>query len=157
MAKKNDSAETSAARTETIGSRGRRDAPAVTTFGAETEFRGVLKFREPLRIRGSFKGTIDATSALFVDKGAVVEADKISVTSLTVAGTVIGEVRAVDRIEMLSGAIVRGDVETARLRIADGVLFEGQCSMTGVDEDVEIFSRPTEEIKSELLRSSVAR
>jgi hypothetical protein len=49
--------------------------------------------------------------------------------------------------------VVRGDVETARLRIADGVLFEGQCSMTGVDEDIEIFSRPTEDIKSELLRS----
>jgi hypothetical protein len=32
------------------------------------------------------------------------------------------------------------------------VLFDGQCSMTGVDKDVEIFSRPTEEIKAELQR-----
>jgi cytoskeletal protein CcmA (bactofilin family) len=153
MAKRNDKTDASPAGGDSKSPRARRDGVAVTTFGAETDFRGILRFKEPLRIQGSFKGTIDATSALFVDKGAVVEADKILVTSLTVAGTVVGEVRAVDKIEMLTGAIVRGDVETARLRIADGVLFEGQCSMTGVDEDIEIFSRPTEEIKSELLRS----
>lgn len=153
MGKKNDGIEAAGLKNNAANGRVRRDGLAVTTFGAETEFRGVLKFKEPLRIQGTFKGTIDATSALFVEKGAVVEADRIAVTALTVAGTVIGEVRAVDKIEMLTGAIVRGDVETARLRIADGVLFEGQCSMTEVDEDVEIFSRPTEEIKSELLRS----
>jgi cytoskeletal protein CcmA (bactofilin family) len=153
MAKRNEKTDASPASGDSKSPRAKRDGAAVTTFGAETDFRGVLRFKEPLRIQGSFKGTIDATSALFVDKGAVVEADKILVTSLTVAGTVVGEVRAVDKIEMLTGAIVRGDVETARLRIADGVLFEGQCSMTGVDEDIEIFSRPTEEIKSELLRS----
>ncbi len=153
MGKKNDGADGSGSKNEITSERTKRDGSAVTTFGSETEFRGTLKFREPLRIRGTFKGTIDATSALFVEKGAMVEADRIAVTALTVAGTVIGEVRAVDKIEMLTGAVVRGDVETARLRIADGVLFEGQCSMTQVDEDVEIFSRPTEEIKAELLHS----
>lgn len=155
MAKRNDGTVALGSKGEGSGAREKRDGLTGTTFGAETEFRGVLKFKEPLRIRGAFKGTIDATSALFVEKGAVVEADRIAVTALTVAGTVIGEVRAVDKIEMLTGAIVRGDVETARLRIADGVLFEGQCRMTEVDEDVEIFSRPTEEIKSELLRSRI--
>jgi cytoskeletal protein CcmA (bactofilin family) len=49
---------------------------------------------------------------------------------------------------------VQGDVIAARLRIADGVLFEGQCSMTSVDKEVEIFSRPIEEIKAELLRAN---
>jgi cytoskeletal protein CcmA (bactofilin family) len=49
---------------------------------------------------------------------------------------------------------VKGDLSAARLRIADGVLFEGQCSMAGLDKDVEIFSRPTEEIKAELQRTN---
>jgi cytoskeletal protein CcmA (bactofilin family) len=55
---------------------------------------------------------------------------------------------------MLTGAEVRGDLIAARLRIADGVLFEGQCGMTGVEKEVEIFSRPTEEIKAELQRTN---
>jgi cytoskeletal protein CcmA (bactofilin family) len=87
-----------------------------------------------------------------VDKGAVVEADHITVSSLTVYGTVVGAVHAMDKIDMFPGAEVRGDCTAARLRIADGVLFDGMCSMTGVDKEVEIFSRPTEEIKAELQR-----
>jgi cytoskeletal protein CcmA (bactofilin family) len=67
-------------------------------------------------------------------------------------GTVIGAIHAMDKIDMLSGAEVRGDVSAAHLRIADGVLFEGQCSMTWVEKEVEIFSRPTEEIKADLRR-----
>jgi cytoskeletal protein CcmA (bactofilin family) len=130
----------------------KKDAPAEVVLGPGTSFNGVLRFRETLRIRGKFKGTIEATGALIVDKGAVVDADRISVTSLTVYGTVIGAVYAIDKVDMLSGAELRGDVTAARLRIADGVLFDGQCSMTGVDREVEIFSRPTGEIKAELQR-----
>ncbi|MCL2834717.1 MAG: polymer-forming cytoskeletal protein [Treponema sp.] len=121
-------------------------------FGPSTAFNGFLKFSETLCIQGKFRGTIEAAGALIVDKGAVVETDHISVKSLVVYGTVAGTVQAVDKVDMLPGAEVRGDVSAARLRIADGVLFEGQCSMTGVDRDVEIFSRPTEEIKAELQR-----
>jgi cytoskeletal protein CcmA (bactofilin family) len=121
-------------------------------LGDRTSFNGILRFKETLCIQGKFKGTIEATGALIVDRGAVVEADHITVSSLTVYGTVVGAVHAMDKIDMLSGAEVRGDCTAARLRIADGVLFEGQCSMTALDKDVEIFSRPTEEIKAELQR-----
>ena len=131
---------------------GKRDAPVVV-LGKTTSFNGLLKFKETLRVQGKFRGTIDAQGALIVDKDAVVEADRVSVSSLTVYGTVIGAVHAIDMVDMLPGAEVRGDVTAARLRIADGVLFEGQCSMTGVDKEVEIFSRPTEEIKAELRRT----
>jgi cytoskeletal protein CcmA (bactofilin family) len=126
----------------------------IVVFGPSTAFNGFLRFKETLCIQGKFKGTIAASGALIVDKGAVVEADTISVSSRVVYGTVIGAVHAVDKIDMFPGAEVRGDVTAARLRIADGVSFEGQCSMTSVDKDVEIFSRPTEEIKAELQRTN---
>ena len=130
----------------------KRNNSPVVVFGNSTSFNGYLRFKESLCIQGKFKGTIDASGALIVDKGAVVEADRISVSSLMVYGTVIGAIHAQDKIDMFPGAEVRGDVVAARLRIADGVLFEGQCSMTGISKDVEIFSRPTEEIKAELQR-----
>jgi len=126
----------------------------LVVFGSTTSFSGVLRFKESLCIQGRFKGTIEASGALIVDKGAIVEADRIQVESLTVYGTVIGAVTALDKVDMLPGAEVRGDVSAARIRIADGVLFEGQCSMTGIVKEVEIFSRPVEEIKAELQRSS---
>jgi cytoskeletal protein CcmA (bactofilin family) len=131
---------------------GKKKEENLVVFGNSTSFNGFLRFKETLCIQGKFRGTIEATGALIVDKGAVVEADHITVTSLIVYGAVIGTVRAMDKIDMFPGAEVRGDVSAARLRIADGVLFEGQCSMTGIDREVEIFSRPTEEIKAELQR-----
>jgi cytoskeletal protein CcmA (bactofilin family) len=130
----------------------KRDSNALVILGKGTSFQGVLKFKETLMIQGKFKGTIEATGALVVDKDAVVEADHISVSSLTVHGTVIGAVHAVDKIDMHTGAVVHGDMTALRLRIADGVLFDGQCSMATVEKDVEIFSRSTEEIKAELQR-----
>jgi cytoskeletal protein CcmA (bactofilin family) len=127
---------------------------AVVVLGKSTKFNGVLKFKETLRVQGQFRGTIEAQGALIVDKDAAVEADHISVSSLTVYGSVTGAVHALDKIDMMSGAQVHGDITAARLRIADGVLFEGQCSMTGVEKDVEIFSRPIGEIKAELQRTN---
>jgi cytoskeletal protein CcmA (bactofilin family) len=132
----------------------KKDASRVVVFGSRTIFNGHLFFKESLCIQGRFKGTIQALGDLIVDKGAVVEADNISVASLVVYGTVVGAVHAVDKIDLFPGAEVRGDLSAGRLRIADGVLFEGQCSMTGISKDVEIFSRPTEEIKAELQRTN---
>jgi len=131
----------------------RKDSSFVVTLGRETRFNGMLKFKETLRIQGQFKGTIEAGGDLVVDKDAVVEADHINVDSLTVYGDVTGDIFAVGKVDMMTGAKVRGDIKAARLRLADGVLFDGQCSMTGVEEEIEIFSRPIEDIKAELLNA----
>jgi cytoskeletal protein CcmA (bactofilin family) len=124
----------------------------VIVLGNTVSMAGFLRFKETLCIQGKFNGTIEATGALIVDRGASVEADHISVTSLTVHGSVSAQVRVVDKIDMLSGSQLKGDVTASRLRIADGVLFEGQCSMTGTEREVEIFSRPTKEIRADLQR-----
>ena len=135
----------------------KKDKNEVVVLGKTTNFTGFLKFATTLRIQGHFKGTIEATGDLIVDKDAVVDADQITVSSLTVYGSISGTVNALNKVDMMSGAKVLGDVSAARLRIADGVLFEGKCKMTNVDKDIEIFYRPTEEIKNELLRANIKK
>ena len=132
----------------------KKDKSEVVILGKTTSFTGILKFSTTLRIQGSFRGTIEAAGDLIVDKDAVVDADHITVSSLTVYGSISGTVQALDKVDMMSGAKVHGDVNAARLRIADGVLFDGKCKMTNVDKDVGIFHRPTEEIKAELMRNN---
>jgi cytoskeletal protein CcmA (bactofilin family) len=126
----------------------------VVTLSDTTSFRGILRFKDTLCIRGKFSGTIIAeTGALIVDKGADVEADTITVTNLSVYGKVRAAVRAADKIDLYTGAEISGDLAAGRLRIADGVLFEGKCAMIDAGkEEVEIFSRPSAEIKAELRR-----
>jgi len=134
-------------------SRSDRENTGQVTFGPGTSFNGFLKFKETLCIKGKFKGTIEAEGALIVAKGALVEADRISVTSLSVHGTVIAPVIAEDKVDMFPGAKVRGDITAARLRIADEVIFEGQCNMIRTEKEVEIFSRPIPELKTELQKT----
>jgi len=133
----------------------KKEKTEVVVLGKTTSFTGILKFATTLRIQGNFKGTIDASGDLIVDKEAAVDADHITVNSLTVFGHIVGTVHALDKVDMMSGAKVQGDISAAKLRIADGVLFEGKCKMTNVEKDVEIFHRPAEEIKADLQRSNV--
>jgi cytoskeletal protein CcmA (bactofilin family) len=134
--------------------REKKDKTEIVILGKTTSFTGILKFRTTLRIQGNFKGTIEAEGDLIVDKDAIVDADHVTVNSLTVYGNVSGNVQAADKVDMMSGAKVHGDVSAARLRIADGVLFDGKCKMTNVEKNIEIFHRPTEEIKADLQRTN---
>ncbi|MDR1836653.1 MAG: polymer-forming cytoskeletal protein [Treponema sp.] len=133
----------------------KKDKTGIVILGKTTSFTGILKFETTLKIQGSFKGTIEAAGDLIVDKEAVIDADHITVSSLTVFGNVSGTVQAADKVDMMNGAKVHGDVSAARLRIADGVLFEGKCRMTNVEKDIEIFHRPVEEIKADLHQTNV--
>ncbi|HRY53670.1 MAG TPA: polymer-forming cytoskeletal protein [Spirochaetia bacterium] len=106
------------------------EAPLIaTTLGKETSFAGTLRFKDSLRIKGTFEGEIDAMGRLYIDADAVVSARRIRATNVVVGGTVRGDIEAADRLEMLPSAKVYGNVRTAKLRIADGVVFEGTCEM----------------------------
>jgi cytoskeletal protein CcmA (bactofilin family) len=112
--------------------RSRKDdisSPVTTTLGRETSFSGKLRFKDSLRIQGRFDGEIDAEGRLVIDSEAVVNARRVKAASVIIGGVVHGDIEASDRLEMLPSAKVYGNVRTARLRIADGVVFEGRCEM----------------------------
>ncbi|MBN2875576.1 MAG: polymer-forming cytoskeletal protein [Spirochaetales bacterium] len=109
-------------------------------LGSLTSFSGTLKFDTSLLIRGTFKGDIEARGALYIDEGATVEAGKIRAMSIVVAGSVHGDLEAADKVEFRSSAQIRGNVKTTKLRIADGVLFEGRCEMVKDGETFDPFA-----------------
>ncbi len=117
-----------------------------TTLGKQTSFNGVLKFRESLKIDGAFEGQIESPGFLYIENGATVKAD-IKVGSVVVGGVVRGNIEAAERLEMLATGKVFGNIRTAKLNIADGVVFEGKCEMIKNPEGVNIFSAPVENLK----------
>ena len=122
----------------------------ITVFGKKTRFNGVLSFSEELHIAGRFDGTIDAVGALVIKKNASCIADYIKAASIIVEGSVQGDLTAGDRIEMRTGSSVRGNLSTSRLRIADGVSFEGQVEMILTHTDHDLFSTRPEVLKDQL-------
>lgn len=128
---------------------------AVTTLSANTRLKGVLRFKQTLCVMGRFEGTIDAEGSLVVGKGAVVECDRVHANSVTVHGFVKARIHADDKVDLMDGGEIHGDVYTSRLRIADGGMFEGRCSMIDADNAADLFSLPASELKA-VLRSKPA-
>ncbi len=123
-----------------------------TVFGTETEFDGILEFTDNLVITGRFNGKINAPAGdLEVAKNALCSVENIDVNSLTVSGTVTGNINAKDRVEICNGSKVTGDVTTSRIRIANNVEFNGQITMLDTEPEVDLFSVASAEYKNALL------
>jgi len=117
-----------------------------TTLGAATVFDGIMRFSQSLKIQGQFKGAVESTGFLYIEKGATVWAD-IKVRALVVGGVVHGNIVATDSLEMLDSGEVFGNVKTSRLRIADGVIFEGKCEMIKDPDSLDVFAGDVEKLK----------
>ena len=120
-----------------------------TTLGKSTVFDGTMRFSKSLKIDGTFKGNIESSGFLYIEEGALVRAD-IKVGSIVIGGVIHGNIIASKNLEMLSTGKVYGNIKTAKLRIADGVVFEGKCEMIKDPENVDIFSKPVEKLKSKI-------
>ena len=101
----------------------------ITTLAPDTDFEGELYHSSPLKIQGKFKGKIETDSFLWIDSEALVEGEVIA-GSVKLGGTLKGNINASYKVELLTNAELFGNVKTSKLKIADGVVFEGNCEMT---------------------------
>jgi cytoskeletal protein CcmA (bactofilin family) len=99
-----------------------------TVFSKDTEFSGDLSFKKSLQINGYFEGEIASGGFLVIGEGAVVKAN-IRAKTVILLGTVHGNIEAATRLEIHSTGKLYGNIRTAKLQIADGVVFEGTCEM----------------------------
>jgi cytoskeletal protein CcmA (bactofilin family) len=120
-----------------------------TVLGRKTSFSGTMRFQSSLKIDGSFQGKIISPGFLYVEEGAVINAD-LKVGSAVIAGYVKGNVEAKEKVELLPTGRLYGNVRTAKLKIADGVVFEGKCEMIKDPGQIDIFSERGTEIKSKV-------
>ena len=127
----------------------------ITIFGEETEFDGVLEFKDRLVITGKFYGKILAPGGdLAIDKNAVCKVDTIDANSIVVSGNVNGNMNASERIEICSGSTVVGNLTTARIRIANNVDFSGEITMLDKEPDVDLFQVASAEYKKAMILHS---
>ena len=101
---------------------------AGTIIGQGITIEGEITSDEEVVVAGTVRGKLNVDGPVTIDAGAVVEAD-IGATSLAVGGSVTGNVTASERVDLLSGARLIGDVKAARLTIADGASFKGNVDM----------------------------
>ena len=91
-----------------------KSVATVQTFISEgTQILGDIKVEHDLRVDGFLKGTVD----------------QVKVRSATVAGQILGNLHAQEKIVLEPKSTLVGDLQTRELVINEGAVFQGNCSM----------------------------
>ncbi len=91
--------------------------------------KGSVKFSGELVIDGEVEGSIESGGRLTIGKNAHITGE-IRTGSVTVFGTVDGDVTAVERCELHSGCTLRGDIEAPRLVVDEDATFLGSAKIS---------------------------
>lgn len=97
-------------------------------LGPGSEFEGKLSFHEIVRIDGTFRGEIVSGDTLIVGDAADLQGD-VTVGTLILSGRFKGTIKASDKVDLRAPARVEGSVETAKLIVQEGVVFNGSLVM----------------------------
>ena len=102
-------------------------------LGEDTEFEGKFSFTGAVRIDGKFSGEIFSNGTLIVGESAVIKA-QIQVADMIISGEVRGDIFAERKIEIIFPGKLFGNIETPKLVLEEGVIFEGNCKMEDLKE-----------------------
>ena len=102
-----------------------------TTIGSDAVFKGQLQFEKAARLLGKFEGEISSDGQFVVAEGAMLTGD-VKAGTIRVDGQVKGNLHANTKAQLTASARVEGDLEAARLEVAEGAVLVGRCSV-GVD------------------------
>src|SRR5213596_3289737 len=91
-----------------------------TLIGKGSEFEGKLTFEGQVRIDGRFSGQISTKDVLVIGDGAKVNAE-IMAGTVIVNGSVEGNIKATQMIELHQPGRVKGNLETPAISIDKGV------------------------------------
>ena len=100
-------------------------------IGKALRIEGRVVSQENLTIDGEIDGTIEVGDHnLVVGEGAAVKAD-LTAKTITINGSVTGNVLATDRVLLQATGSVDGDITTPRLVMVDGALIKGRVDARG--------------------------
>ncbi|MGB2984944.1 MAG: polymer-forming cytoskeletal protein [Phycisphaerae bacterium] len=102
-----------------------------TTIGSDAVFKGELKFEKGVRLLGKFEGEISSEGQLVVAEGAALNGN-VKAGTVRIDGHVKGNLNANTKVQLTASARLEGDVQTARLEVAEGAVLVGRCTV-GVD------------------------
>lgn len=99
-----------------------------TIIGPGTKVKGEIHSKGTIRIEGEVEGRVECEDTVVVHESGTVRADLIG-GQVIISGTVEGNTYAHERLEITNQAKVVGNITAPRISIAEGVIFEGQCTM----------------------------
>jgi cytoskeletal protein CcmA (bactofilin family) len=95
-------------------------------IGKAVRVEGKVISAEDLTIDGQVEGSIELGGrSLTIGPTATIKADLVA-RAITVSGSVIGNVRATEKVDLRATGSVEGDISTPRFAMADGAAVKGK-------------------------------
>ncbi len=109
---------------------GKRDVDfsAQSIIASGTVIKGEVFSKNSIKIEGEVEGKIESKETVIVFETGKVKAE-IRAKQAIISGEVVGDIIATERLEITANGKVRGNITSPRISIAEGVFFEGVCSM----------------------------
>jgi cytoskeletal protein CcmA (bactofilin family) len=102
----------------------------MTTLGPSLTVTGDITSQEDIIVHGTVKGTITMQQgALVIAPTGKAEA-QLEGSTITVQGTVSGDLSATDKLELADSANVTGTIITPSLLLREGAVFNGMIEAT---------------------------
>ncbi len=99
-----------------------------TVIADDITFKGTLRFKNSLKIKGLFEGKIETDGILIIGREGTVSAD-IEAGDVSVSGNLNGKIKAKQKIELFKKSRISADIITPDLHIEPGSIFNGTCIM----------------------------
>jgi len=99
--------------------------------GEGTSFKGDVTVNGIFRIDGDFVGSIKTKGKVFIGRTGRAECT-IQASSIVIGGIVNGSIVSTEKVVILSSAVVMGQIKAPRLIAEEGVLLQGELSITGI-------------------------
>lgn len=105
-------------------------------IGVGSVFEGKFYIKGSLQISGKFEGEIHTEDHLVVTESGKVKTN-ITARKVTIGGTLIGNIKAEEEVNVLSTGQVLGNINSPILNLQKGAIHHGEVHLRGNSEQVK--------------------
>jgi cytoskeletal protein CcmA (bactofilin family) len=105
---------------------------AATTIARGSKVKGSVTGSAPLKIEGELDGRVLLDGLVTVAEGGLLKGE-VRAGTVQVSGQLVGNVTGRERVEVLAGGSLVGDVSSPRFVIIEGAFYKGNVEMGGTD------------------------
>ncbi len=121
-----------------------KDAEKLESFvGSNAQFKGEMNVKGTLRLDGAIEGCVNA-DCVILSETALVKGD-IAAQKIIIGGSVEGNLRAKELVEIQSKGKVLGEIFTDKLSVAEGAEFNGKIQMKSGESKILDFEAKVRE------------
>lgn len=102
-----------------------------SVIGDGSSFKGTFMVKGSFQIDGKFEGELKIDGHLVIGPNGKVKTSTVITESITIAGTLIGNIDAKKEVILIETGRVLGNIEAPKIDVGEGAVIQGEMTITG--------------------------